>query len=157
MRVLRFASQPFWQQGQIGWRANLADLRLLPRSGKSFANFPKSLSNISVSGQASVIPRTPRRKGEIAPRIRHAGENGLIKVGKLAPDFKYVDLKCHVKHLYDFREKMLLLRFWADWCDYCWKEMPVLGQFYRQTPKGSIIPITPGGPARSRRLHSQHR
>lgn len=69
------------------------------------------------------------------------GKKGLIKVGKLAPDFEYVDLTGNVGHLYDSRGKVVLLRFWADWCDYCWKEMPVLEQFYRESKDHGFIVI----------------
>ena len=69
------------------------------------------------------------------------GKKGVIKVGKLAPDFEYVDLRGNVGHLYDFRGNVILLRFWADWCNYCWKEMPVLEQFYRETKDHGFIVI----------------
>lgn len=69
------------------------------------------------------------------------GRRGLRKVGKLAPDFEYIDLRGHVGHLYDFRGKVVLLRFWADWCDYCWKEMPVLEEFYSKNKDRGFVVI----------------
>ncbi len=69
------------------------------------------------------------------------GRRGLIQVGKLAPHFEYVDLKGNVGRLHDFRGRVVLLRFWADWCDYCWKEMPVLDQFYRENKDRGFVVI----------------
>ena len=41
-----------------------------------------------------------------------------------APDFELRDLHGEVHRLADYREKVLIVNFWATWCPPCRKEMP---------------------------------
>lgn len=42
------------------------------------------------------------------------------------------DSQGHPIRLADYREKALLVAIWADWCDTCVKELPVLDQFAKR-------------------------
>jgi cytochrome c biogenesis protein CcmG/thiol:disulfide interchange protein DsbE len=45
-------------------------------------------------------------------------------VGDIAPDFTRADLAGKPMHLSGYRGKVVLLNFWASWCDPCLEEMP---------------------------------
>jgi peroxiredoxin len=46
---------------------------------------------------------------------------------RTAPDFKLKDMQGHDVTLSSFRDKVVLLNFWASWCQPCKDEMPDLG------------------------------
>ncbi len=53
-------------------------------------------------------------------------------LGTRAPGFTCLDLKGRPWSLdHQTRGKVILLRFWADWCPYCRFEMPVIEKYYR--------------------------
>ncbi|ANE48285.1 hypothetical protein SY83_20580 [Paenibacillus swuensis] len=54
------------------------------------------------------------------------------KKNYIAPDFNLVDLKGETFHVGGKRDKMLLLNFWASWCEPCKEEAPALQSFYDQ-------------------------
>lgn len=47
-----------------------------------------------------------------------------IAVGKLAPDFTLKNLDGEEVSLSDYKDKIVLINFWATWCVFCDKEMP---------------------------------
>jgi len=60
-----------------------------------------------------------------------AGKSVLPKLGTSAIVFNCQDLKGQIWSLDQIRGKVVLLRFWADWCPYCRYEMPVIEKYYR--------------------------
>ena len=44
----------------------------------------------------------------------------------MAPDFELEDLEGNMVKLSDFRDKKVIINFWATWCKFCVKEMPDL-------------------------------
>lgn len=76
--------------------------------------------------------------GESAPRLEK---------GDFAPGFRTTHIGG--KALYfptDYRGKVVALRFWAEWCPYCEKEMREIEPIYRDlAPKGfSVLAINVG-------------
>ncbi len=55
----------------------------------------------------------------------------LPKLGTYAIDFNCQDLKGQIWSLDKVKGKVVLLRFWADWCPYCRYEMPVIEKYYQ--------------------------
>ncbi len=50
----------------------------------------------------------------------------------LAPEFSLTTLDGTTLHLTDLRGKVVILNFWATWCEPCREEMPLLADFARQ-------------------------
>jgi peroxiredoxin len=71
-----------------------------------------------------------------------AGAQGLqgmrIKVGEKAPLFTLKDINGNKVALADYIGKnVVMLDFWATWCNVCKREMPVLERVYKEyKPKG---------------------
>jgi peroxiredoxin len=49
-----------------------------------------------------------------------------------APDFTVPSLAAGPLHLADFRERVVLLNFWATWCPPCREEMPSMERLYQR-------------------------
>jgi cytochrome c biogenesis protein CcmG/thiol:disulfide interchange protein DsbE len=59
--------------------------------------------------------------------------------GRKAPNFA-LEENGHQMHLADFRGKVVLLDFWASWCEPCVEEAPSLNALqYRIEPKGGVV------------------
>lgn len=57
--------------------------------------------------------------------MRHAPRKaGAIQLNGAAPDFSLQSLEGKTIRLSDFRGKVVVLNFWATWCDPCKVEMP---------------------------------
>ncbi len=75
-----------------------------------------------------------------------AGEPGSVRtnlkpeIGEVAPDFTLTDLSGNPVKLSDFREKVILVNFWATWCQPCKIEIPWLIEFNQKYgPQGLVI------------------
>ena len=61
-------------------------------------------------------------------------------LGKMAPDFALDDVNGNPLQLSHYRGKVVLLRFWADWCPSCKLEMPEIDIFYRKmADRGFVV------------------
>ncbi len=57
-----------------------------------------------------------------------------------APDFKLIDTQSKAHSLSDYRGKVVLLNFWATWCEPCRKEIPSLQRAWEYLrPKGGVV------------------
>jgi len=66
-------------------------------------------------------------------------KSSLPKLGTAAIDFNFQDLKGQTWSLDKVRGKVVLLRFWADWCPYCRYEMPIIDKYYRKLNKEGFL------------------
>ena len=66
-------------------------------------------------------------------------EPSFPKLGSSAVDFNCRDIKGHIWNLDEVKGKVLLLRFWADWCPYCRYEMPIIDKYYRKLKEDGFI------------------
>lgn len=53
-------------------------------------------------------------------------------IGREAPSFSYIDLDGKTRRLSDSRGRVVMLRFWADWCPPCAAEFPIIEKVYRE-------------------------
>jgi thiol-disulfide isomerase/thioredoxin len=61
-----------------------------------------------------------------------------VKVGEVPPDMLGVDGKGADVVLSAHRGKVVVLSFWASWCPYCLKELPILEKIQRVLGKDRI-------------------
>jgi peroxiredoxin len=61
------------------------------------------------------------------------------QVGGLAPPFTLNDLKGRPVSLADYKGKVVLLNFWATWCEPCRKEMPEIQTAYEQFQDRGLV------------------
>ncbi len=55
-----------------------------------------------------------------------------VAIGREAPNFGYLDLDGKAGRLTDLRGKVVMLRFWADWCPPCAAEFPIIEKAYQE-------------------------
>ena len=60
------------------------------------------------------------------------------KVGEVPPTYVGVDAEGNAVDLFGFKGKVVVITFWASWCGYCLKEIPVLENVQRQAGDGRI-------------------
>jgi peroxiredoxin len=67
-------------------------------------------------------------------------DDGIVRIGDLAPDFKVVSDSGKTLTRSDFGGKLLVLHFWATWCGGCVEEIPSLEVFQREYgPQGVVV------------------
>lgn len=73
----------------------------------------------------------------------HAPQPFSVQVAKervRAPDFAIRDLSGKVRSLEEFRGKVVLIHFWASWCDPCKQEFPALSSLASEFgPAGLVV------------------
>lgn len=81
-------------------------------------------------------------KGSRGPRI--------IGQGDRAPEFTLTTLDGKRASLSDFRNKVVMVHFWATWCPPCVEEMPTIEKLYRDFPDKDLeilaVSVDEGGP-----------
>lgn len=55
-----------------------------------------------------------------------------LHVGNIPPDFSATDLSGGKQSLAQYRDKIVVLHFWASWCPYCRGEMPKLIRIHNE-------------------------
>jgi len=66
--------------------------------------------------------------------LRHRGPS-RIGSSKVAPDFSLTDLSGRPLRLSDYRGKIVILDFWATWCQPCKEEIPRLIELQNKYPQ----------------------
>ena len=56
----------------------------------------------------------------------------FLKVGSPAPNFQLWDLSNKPQSLADYKGTVVLVNFWATWCEPCKVEMPAMEQLYQE-------------------------
>jgi cytochrome c biogenesis protein CcmG/thiol:disulfide interchange protein DsbE len=67
-------------------------------------------------------------------------DDGIVRIGDPAPDFKLVTDSGKTVTRSNFGGKLLVLHFWATWCGGCVEEIPSLEVFQREYgPQGVVV------------------
>jgi cytochrome c biogenesis protein CcmG, thiol:disulfide interchange protein DsbE len=64
--------------------------------------------------------------------VLFSGTANAIQVGEVAPDFTRADVNGKHIQLSKYRGKLVLLNFWASWCEPCREEMPLFSKWQRE-------------------------
>ena len=75
--------------------------------------------------------------GFVAVSAAHA----QVERGKAPPDALGIDKDKKEVRVSDYRGKVVVLTFWASWCGYCLKELPVLENVQRQGGTERIVVV----------------
>lgn len=79
------------------------------------------------SGQVHAQPtRNPSIDYKAVPKLEE------IKDRPAAPDFTLSNPDGKKLALKDYRGKIVLMNFWATWCDFCREEMPAMERLYQE-------------------------
>jgi peroxiredoxin len=77
----------------------------------------------------NVSPSRPAAKPESGPPAQTPPQ--MAKVGFIAPDFKLKNTLGEFVTLNQLRGKIVVINFWATWCEPCRSEMPSMEEVYR--------------------------
>lgn len=128
-----------WQPNAIGGLAVLqAKQSTAARSVRRWTWAVAAVSAVCLSAMAFPASRVLAQRclNYCSTALRQsAGEPGSVRtnlkpeIGEVAPDFTLADLSGNRVKLSDFREKVILLNFWATWCSGCNVEIPWFIEF----------------------------
>lgn len=71
--------------------------------------------------------------------IRNSFEQRIVEAGQSAPDFRITTDDGKQISLNDFGGKILVLNFWATWCQPCIDEIPSLDEFTREMKGQGVV------------------
>ncbi|MDQ0087070.1 peroxiredoxin [Paenibacillus anaericanus] len=58
-------------------------------------------------------------------------EGAKLAIGSIAPNFELTNTAGQKMTLSDYRGKVVILNFWASWCQSCVKEMPLINNVFQ--------------------------
>jgi peroxiredoxin len=79
--------------------------------------------------------------GFVLPALAQQPGKGLtpMQAGMPAPDFELTDIEGTTHRLSDYRDKVVIINFWATWCPPCRAEMPSMDRAWAQLEDEDIV------------------
>jgi thiol-disulfide isomerase/thioredoxin len=71
--------------------------------------------------------------------VQPPSETEAIEIGRPAPVFKLPDLNGREVSLDQFRGKIVMLDFWATWCNPCRMTMPLVEKLQKEYPNNMVL------------------
>src|SRR5258708_27129805 len=87
--------------------------------------------------------------------FEHAGVSEL-REGHRTPALRLPRLDGGMTALEEHRERLVVVNFWATWCEPCTAEMPTLEALWRQYRRRGLVGLRASGDRKSTRLNSSH-
>lgn len=84
-------------------------------------------------------PSTPTDAGVIRAQIEGEGVAG--RIGAIAPDFEWTGDDGQTLRLSSYRGKVVVVNFWATWCEPCRREMPALQRVAASEPDVVVLEV----------------
>jgi len=67
-------------------------------------------------------------------------QQGQVGIGEVSPDFELISFSGETYQTADFRGKVIVVNFWASWCDACKPEAADLEAAYKYyEPRGDVL------------------
>ena len=67
-------------------------------------------------------------------------QQGQVSIGEVAPDFELISFSGETYQISDFRGKVIVVNFWASWCESCKPEAADLEAAYKfYEPRGDVL------------------
>ena len=105
-------------------------MKLIALKGKSFIHLKRHyLLYLLLTILVAVV--IYRVQTPVDSQVKIKSQVGL-EVGMQAPDFTLRNLNGNLEGLNEFKDKVVILNFWATWCAPCLEEMPAFEKLYRR-------------------------
>ena len=105
-------------------------MKLIALKGKSFIHLKRHyLLYLLLTILVAVV--IYRVQTPVDSQVKIKPQVGL-EVGMQAPDFTLRNLNGNLERLSEFKDKVIILNFWATWCAPCLEEMPAFEKLYRR-------------------------
>jgi thiol-disulfide isomerase/thioredoxin len=90
-------------------------------------------------GASKTIPLTPIVPAKAQPGAAAEDSVPTLKAGAVAPNFDSTDLKGRKVQLSDWKNKVMVLDFWATWCGPCQQSLPHTQEVARQFKNQGVV------------------
>ncbi|KGR75027.1 TlpA disulfide reductase family protein [Ureibacillus manganicus] len=88
--------------------------------------------------EQGVLNETPKNSYDEMTETSLTGSDKIAQTVTFAPEFTLTDMSGANVNLSDFKDKIVILNFWATWCPPCREEMPAMQKFYEQNKENGI-------------------
>lgn len=133
-------------KGFLTWTKRLASVILIIMGALLVSGWVTSDTFQSTfPGASDTKPQQTQQNNEAASSVAESKESAASsssqentqkkKERPIVPavDFELKDQNGNTHKLSDYKGKVVFLNFWADWCEYCVKEMPDIQKLYEET------------------------
>ena len=113
------------------WRISLIIVLLILIGAFLYKEYGGHAIDSQIEEGETDTPVKENQKQDEKPVVNQAAEGEIgIAVGQQAPDIQLTTLEGESCQLNDYRDKKVILNFWATWCPPCKAEMPDMQTFY---------------------------